>query len=173
MDKGAAPAAWAIVLLVPPPPQGLPGQCNRHMCGREGQSLLFDQRPPPTHWSRRAHCQMRLSDFSPVQAAQVWTGRAVSAIRPHGHHPLTGQEYILARCGLRSYHLNLRAFNDSEPISQCLSEDGVSDMSLYSCGQGCCTSCLGHCSWSAITRLEWRHQVAWLSSRRLPLWHKP
>ena len=81
MDKGAEPAAWAIVLLVPPPHQGLPGQCNRHMCEREGQSLLFDQRPPPTHWSRRAPCQMRLSDFSPVQAAQVWTGRAVSAIR--------------------------------------------------------------------------------------------
>ena len=36
---------------------------------------------PPTHWSRRAPCQMRLSDFSPVQAAQVWTGRAVSDIR--------------------------------------------------------------------------------------------
>ena len=81
MDKGAAPAAWAIVLLVPPPPQGLPGQCNRHKCERERQSLLFDQRPPPTHWPRRAPCQMRLSDFSPVQAAQVWTGRAVSAIR--------------------------------------------------------------------------------------------
>ena len=64
MDKGVAPAAWAIVLLVPPPPQGLPGQCNRHRCEREGQSLLFDQRPPPTHWSRRAHCQMRPSDFS-------------------------------------------------------------------------------------------------------------
>ena len=78
-----------------------------------------------------------------VQAAQVWTGRAVSAIRPHGHHPLTWQEYILARCGLRSYHLNLRAFNDSEPTGQCLSEDGVSDMSLYSCGQGVLYQLLG------------------------------
>ena len=81
MDKGVAPAAWAIVLLVPPPPQGLPSQCNRHRCEREGQSLLFLQRPPPTHRSRRAPCQMRMSDFSSVQAAHVRTGRAVSAIR--------------------------------------------------------------------------------------------
>ena len=38
-------------------------------------------RPPPTHWTRRPPCQMRLSDFSSVQAAQVRAGQAVSAIR--------------------------------------------------------------------------------------------
>ena len=64
MDKGVAPAAWAIVLLVSPPPHGSPGSCKRHRCGREWQSLLYVQRPPSTHWSRRAHCQMRPSDFS-------------------------------------------------------------------------------------------------------------
>ena len=40
------------------------GQCKRHKCGREGHSLLFAQRPPSTHWSRRAPCHMRLSDSS-------------------------------------------------------------------------------------------------------------
>ena len=101
-----------LFFLVPPPPQGLPGQCNRHRCEweghrpligqeellarygcptsrqckrhrceREGQSLLFLQRPPPTDRSRRAPCQMRLPDFSSVQAEHVRTGRAVSAIR--------------------------------------------------------------------------------------------
>ena len=40
------------------------GQCNRHECGREGQSLLVAQGPPPTHCSGGAHCQMRLSEFS-------------------------------------------------------------------------------------------------------------
>ena len=40
MEFADSAAAWAIVLLVPPPPQGLPGQCNRHMSEREGQSPL-------------------------------------------------------------------------------------------------------------------------------------
>ena len=92
---GVAPAAWAIVLLVPPPPQGLPSQCNRHRCEREAQSLLFLQRPPPTHRSIRAPCQMRLTDFSSVQAAQVQTGRTVSATRSKTTaHPLVKKSSV-------------------------------------------------------------------------------
>ena len=78
-----APSAWAIVLLVPPLPQGIPGHYRRHKCGREWQSLLFAQRPPPTHWSRRAHCQMRLSDSSPeascIQRFRTFAQRPIEA----------------------------------------------------------------------------------------------
>ena len=122
LDKGVAPTAWAIVLLVPPPPQGLHSPCTRHRCEREGQSLLFLQRPPPTHRSRRAPCQMRLSDFSSVQAAHVRTGRAVSAIRSK-----TTAHSLVKKSSLSD--------------AACLCRQNSNG--------GCCTSCLGHCSFSA------------------------
>ena len=135
--------------------------------------------PPPTHWSGRAPCQMRLSDFSPespciqrfrtvaatvrqlptirqhpdgewltksilkhysdrrstprcryIRRSECWpvasARMTVSAIRSMTTtHPPTGQEDLIARCGIRIYHLNLRAFKDPEPRSQCLSEGAV------------------------------------------------
>ena len=130
--------------------------------------------PPPTHWSRRAPCQMRLSDVSPespciqrfrtiaatvrqlptirqhpdgewitksilkyysdhrstprcryIRLSECWPMAnvpiTVSAIRSMTTTPPTGQEDLIARCGFRIYHLNLRAFKDSELISQCIS----------------------------------------------------
>ena len=125
---GVAPAAWAIVLLVSPPPKGLPSQCNRHRCEREGQSLLFLQRPPPTHRSRRAPCQMRLSDFSSVQAAQVQTGRTVSATRSKTTaHPLVKKSSLpdaavrlLESCSTHTFDLGAEAFDASSERVEAL-----------------------------------------------------
>ena len=50
-----------------------------------GQSLLFVQRAPPTHWSGRSPCQMRLSDSSPespcIQICRTFADTAHSLVK--------------------------------------------------------------------------------------------
>ena len=86
------------------------------------------QGPLPTHLSRRALCQMRLSDFSSVQAAQVWTGRAVSAIRSTTTvHSLVKKSSLpdaavrlLESCSTHTFDLGVEAFDASSELVEAV-----------------------------------------------------